>query len=113
MYREGLKRSTKKATDGSILLLGTVQLSAAESMISMVPARSHTNPDVPGLRYTVYYAMPCPPPVFVCFITFWPDPSLFHNSALSQFCTKGFAADKGPLEFDSRVLGDLVLSLIV
>ena len=26
---------------------------------------------------------------------------------------KGFAADKGPLEFDSRVLGDLVLPLIV
>ena len=26
---------------------------------------------------------------------------------------EGFAADKGPLEFDSRVLGDLVLPLIV
>jgi len=27
--------------------------------------------------------------------------------------SKGFAADRGPLEFDSRVLGDLVLFLIV
>ena len=27
--------------------------------------------------------------------------------------TKGFAADKGSLEFDSRVLGDLVLPLIM
>jgi len=26
---------------------------------------------------------------------------------------EGFAADKGPLEFDSRVLGDVVLPLIV
>ena len=32
--------------------------------------------------------------------------------ALRSFMN-GFAADKGPLEFDSRVLGDLVLPLIV
>jgi hypothetical protein len=29
------------------------------------------------------------------------------------YCTKGFAADRGSSEMDSRVLGDLVLPLIV
>jgi hypothetical protein len=34
---------------------------------------------------------------------------IYHN--ISQI--KGFAADRGPLEIDSRVLGGLVLPLIV
>jgi hypothetical protein len=87
----------KPLTFGSILLVGKCRNRAIVSTWKCDKHGScllpYHSPDVPGLGYTVYGARPCPPPVFVGFITLWLDPSLFYNSALPQFCTITFLAN--------------------